>query len=147
MASTQARSGFGALLQRETTPGSGTYITLAEVTNIEGVEETLNMADATHMESPNSVMEKIPTLIEPGPVTLSLNFLPANITQQTLRADLRSKLERNYQILIPAAAGTPRFTFPAYVTSVGNPIPHDNKMTMSVTLTVANTGYTLSDPG
>lgn len=147
MAATLARSGFGALFQREVSPGSGTFITIAEVTNIEGVEETLNMVDATHMESPNSVMEKIPTLIEPGPVQLTLNFVPANTTQTTLRADLRAKLERNYRILIPAAAGTPRFTFPAFVTNVGNPIPHDNKMVMGVSLTVANTGYTLTDPG
>lgn len=134
MAATNARSGFGTLLQREDSPGSGTYTTVAEVTNIGGPSETLDTDDATHMESPDGFGEIIPTLAHGGTVDLTLNLVEADTTQLNMHADLQSKTKRNYRMIWPAQSKEALFA--AYVTEHNPAQPVDGKMVRNCTLTL-----------
>lgn len=130
---TNARIGFGALLKRGDGLTPETFSTVAEVVNIGAIESRLGTTDATHMESANAHMEKIPTLIESGDITCELNYLPGDTSQGLLRSDLMNRSLRNFQITIPGSSKVASFA--AYVTALGPALPHDNKMTQSLTLT------------
>lgn len=130
---TGARSGFGALLKRGDGGSPEVFTTLAEVVNIGSVETRLSTVDATHMESADAHMEKIPTLLETGEVSLELNYLPGDTTQNNIRNDCLNRTLRNFQITIPGS--TKIVSFAAFVTQVGPAFPHDGKMTQNVTLT------------
>ncbi|RJP21675.1 MAG: hypothetical protein C4529_07040 [Deltaproteobacteria bacterium] len=133
MAVTSARSGFGALLKRGDGGAPEVFTTVAEVVNIGETKTRLATVDATHMESPDQHMEKIPTLLESGDVTLELNYLPGDTTQNNVRNDCLNRSLRNFQITIPGSAKI--VSFSAYVTECGPAFPHDGKMTQNVTLT------------
>lgn len=145
MAATQARSGFGAKLARGdgATP-TETFTNSVEVTGVSGGDFIQNTADATHMESPDGYVEKIPTLREIGDWTINYNFLAGNPTQDGLRADNAAGVKRNFRVIIPGAGK--RFEGAAYVKSVGQDIPLDNKMTSSVVLTPTGKWVIANDP-
>ncbi|TAL40710.1 MAG: hypothetical protein EPN91_12570 [Salinibacterium sp.] len=133
MSATQAQSGFGTLFQL----GDGetpteTFTTIAEVINITTPEKNLATVDATHMESPQGFMEDIPTLLSSGECTLDLNFLPSSSTQASLDTAMLARRKCNCRIILPGALK--RFEFAGYVTKLGRAMPHDDKMTMSVTV-------------
>lgn len=130
---TGARSGFGALLKRGDGGSPEAFSTVSEVVNIGRVGTTLQTTDATHMESADQHMEKIPTMLESGAVTADLNYLPGDTSQNNLRNDMLNRTLRNFQITIPGSAKI--VSFAAYVTEMGPEFPHDNKMTQQVTLT------------
>jgi len=130
---TGARSGFGALLKRGDGGGPEVFTTVAEVTNIGSVETRLSTVDATHMESADAHMEKIPTLLEAAEVSLELNYLPGDTTQNNLRNDMLNRTLRNFQITIPGSSKVVAFS--AFVTQAGPAFPVDGKMTQNITLT------------
>lgn len=138
MAVTKARSGFGTILRRGSGTGTPeTFATIGEVTNISGPEITRAVVDATHMESPDQAMERIPTLISAGDLSIDLNYDPTSTGFGLLYTDLKSGRLANWQIDIPTGPGPTdqhRYTFKAYVTKIGPSIPHDGKMTCQVTL-------------
>lgn len=130
---TGARSGFGSLLKRGDGATPEVYTTVAEVVDIGEVSITQATADGTHMESAGRFMEKIPTLLEAGSVSVSLNFLPGDTTQNLLRADMVAGTTRNFQITVPGTSKV--LAFAAIVTKWGPSIPHDGKMTQTIELT------------
>lgn len=132
MATTAARSGFGALLKRGDGGSPEVFTTVAEVVNIGAVETRMNLADATHMESPDQHMERIPTLLESSDISLELNYLPGDTTQTNLRNDVMNRTLRNFQITIPGSSRV--VSFAAFVSQIGPAFPHDGKMTQNVTL-------------
>jgi len=132
MATTAARSGFGALLKRGDGGSPEVFTTVAEVVNIGAVETRMNLADATHMESPDQHMERIPTLLESSDISLELNYLPGDTTQTNLRNDVMNRTLRNFQITIPGSSRV--VSFSAFVSQIGPAFPHDGKMTQNVTL-------------
>lgn len=132
MAATAARSGFGALLKRGDGGSPEVFTTVAEVVNIGAVETRMNLADATHMESPDQHMERIPTLLESSDISLELNYLPGDTTQTNLRNDVMNRTLRNFQITIPGSSRV--VSFSAFVSQIGPAFPHDGKMTQNVTL-------------
>jgi len=130
---TSARSGFGSLLKRGDGGSPEVFTTVAEVVDIGEVSITQATADATHMESSGRFMEKIPTLLEAGAVSVILNYLPGDSTQSSLRADMIAGVSRNFQITIPGSSKV--IAFAALVTKAGPTITHDGKMTQTIELT------------
>lgn len=138
MAATGAKAGFGALLKigDGATP-TEVFTTIAEVVNITPPSHELETADATHMESPNGFRERIATVLNAGEGTFELNFLPDDTSQDQLITDQEAKTLRNFQITIPGSSPAKRYAFSAFVTSIGESIPFDDKMTRNVTLTLS----------
>lgn len=135
MAATVGTSGFGTLLKRGDGTSNETFTTVLEVVNISGPGETLELIDATHMESPNAYREYIPSLLDSGEITFDLNFLPGNATQTVLRTDLTNRTKRNWKLVFTDSALT-TYVFAGYVTSHEPGAQIDDKLSCSVTIKV-----------
>lgn len=135
MAATVGTSGFGTLLQTGDGATSEAFTTIAEIVNISGPGESLEMIDATHMESPNTYREYIPSLLDSGEITFDMNFLPALAAQTTLRTDLTGRTKRNFKLIF-TDTGTTTYSFAGYVTSFEPNAQIDDKLSASATIKV-----------
>lgn len=135
MAATIGTSGFGTLLQRGDGTSNESFTTVLEVVNISGPGETLELIDATHMESPSSYREYIPSLLDSGEITFDVNFLPNSTTQNVLRTDLTGRAKSNWQLVF-TDSNTTTYSFAAYVTSHEPSAQIDDKLSASITLKV-----------
>jgi len=118
MAASTATSGFGCLLKAGDGGGPEVFTTIAEVKSISGPNFQVSFAEVTHMESPSAVREYIPTLIEPGDVTFTVNFLPDNATHDAMRTDLLARTKRNFKLVL--TDGTPAtWSFSGYYSQLG----------------------------
>lgn len=136
---TQATSGFGTLLKIGDGGGPETFTAVAEVTNVGGPSLTRDSHEASHMESPGAWDEHVPGLKRGGEVSLDLNFLPADATQNAgtgLLADLESGVLRNFELVFPDVGAT-TWSFSALVTAFEPTAPVDDRLTASVTLKVS----------
>lgn len=116
MAASVATSGFGTLLKAGDGGGTEVFAAIAEVKSISGPTMQAAITETTHMESPNNTREFIPTLIDPGELTFSGNFLPANATQTAAMADLKNRTKRNFKLVFTNSAPT-TWSFAGYYTS------------------------------
>lgn len=131
---TEANIGFGTLFQ--TDYGSG-YVTLAEVTNITPPAMARDSIDVTHEQSPNGWREKIPGLKDAGEIGLELNLVPGGAALASLMGELAldgqdAVLPR--RILFPDGS---RFDCNGFLTGNEPDTPIDDKMALSVTVTVS----------
>lgn len=143
MAATKAKTGFGTKIFRGdgATP-SETFVAIAEIGDVSGPELRLQTEDATHMESPDAYVEKIPTIREAGDVTFDMHLIESETTHSPLFDDLNAGTLRNFRLVFPSAAT--RISFKAFVTSIGPTFPVKGKMVRSVTLSV--TGKPVEEP-
>lgn len=122
--------GFGTILARESaTPG--TYVAIANVSNISGPGLTRETIDVSAHDSPDATREFVGGLKDPGEVSADLNFDPA--AHDTLIDDLDEQ-EHNYRITWPE--GT-TWTFAAILTGFEPGAPIDDKLSASVTWKVS----------
>jgi hypothetical protein len=143
MAATRAKTGFGTRIYRgDGASPTETFVAIAEIGDVSGPELRLQTEDATHMESPNGYVEKIPTIREAGDVTFDMHLIEGEITQSPLFDDLNESALRNFRLVFPS--GGTRIAFKAYVTSIGPSFPVKGKMVRSVTLSI--TGKPVEEP-
>ncbi|MFD3657034.1 phage tail tube protein [Streptomyces sp. NPDC058620] len=126
---------FGTQLKRGdgTTPGE-VFTAVANVTNVEDAGRTRNTIDTTAHDSPDQYMEFVGGLVDPGEVTIDVNYDPA--AHDTLEADFADKDPRNYQLVFPDA-DTTTFAFAAVMTGFSKSAPYDDKLTASLTFKVS----------
>lgn len=126
--------GYGANLKYEATPGGGTYTTaIADVVKIRPYGLKADAIDVSDHDSPSKYREKIPGLLDAGGVQLDINYDQDATTHQYLEAELG--VVKNWRITFP---GTGRkVTFSGFIDSVTPELPHDNKMTCSVSLVIS----------
>jgi hypothetical protein len=135
--SNTARIGYGAILTDKGTGGSGTD-KIGNVTdlNIGGI--SLATVDATHYESPDAYLEFIAGLIDAGEVTATLQSQPAasgDADEWHMIYDaLNARVLRTYELAFPNGA---TFTFTAFVTNLGIPVPLADKITTTVTFKIS----------
>lgn len=98
-----AISAYGTLLQRETSFGSGTYVTVAEVKSMTGPTMSTDVLDVTTHSSAASGAwrEKRASLIDPGEVSFPINFIPASSGHKALLSDFTGRVLTNYKIVYP----------------------------------------------
>jgi len=131
MAASAATSGFGVLLK-----DGGT--TIAEVKSISGPNFQVSFAEVTHMESPSAVREYIPTLIEPGDVTFTVNFLPDDTTHDNMRTRLLARTSRTFTLhLTDSPSDT--WTFTGYYSQLGLTANIDGPLEANVGIKVTST--------
>lgn len=115
--------------------GTEIFTTIAEITNISGPQNTLELIDATHMESPDAFREYIPSLLDGGEISFDLNYLPADANQLGLRDDLLARTRRNFHIVWTDTGGTTDL-FSGYVTDFTPSAQIDDKLSASCTIKV-----------
>lgn len=140
MPATQAKGAFGTKLYRD--DGTGTFVAVAEVMDINGPAVSQIIEDATNMDSPNGWGEKIAVgLREAGDITFQMNLLQDDTSQNALLTDLGASTKRNFRLVL--AGGTKRWAFAGFVASIGQSYPVKGKMVNDVTITV--TGQTVKE--
>lgn len=131
-----ATSSFGLQLKIGNGGSSETFSTIAEVLDFKGLNLKLNTKEVTNHSSTDGWKEHIGTLLEIGPVTFDVNWLPADSTHSYsagLLKDLVDKTKRNFQMIIPAATPV-TWSFTALVVSFDPVLPVDGQLRGTVTL-------------
>ena len=138
MARTQARLGYGTLVQRgdNVDGASVTYTTVAEVRDIQLPQRTLELQDATHQESPDGYMEFIPGLKDGGEVSFEVNWLPDNSGQSGLVDDFENRVRRDWKIIESNTAAS-YWTFTAYVSQISPQAPVNGVARSNFTLRIS----------
>jgi len=131
--------GKGTLLQREDSPGSGTYTTVAQVRTIDGPSFDSEEIDVTNHDSPGNFREFIGGLLDAGEITGELILDPNDGTHDAstgIYADMAARTVREWRIRIPSTP-TVDLTFDAFVKSFPLSFPSDAAITGNFTLRVS----------
>lgn len=131
---TIAIDAHGTLLRID--DGTGSYTTIAEVTDIGGPSMSLDPIDVTSHDSTAAYREFIGGLLDAGEVTLTINYVPTAGTHDAttgLIADMVARVVRNFKLVFPDS-GTTTWTFAALITAFESAEPIDDKLSADVTL-------------
>lgn len=141
--STKAISAKGAMLKRgDGVVGTEAFTEIAEVTNIGGLNLKQDTQDVTSHQSAGGWREFIGTLKDGGEMTLELNYVPTDDTQDCtvgIGLDFKNGTKRNFQMLFPddpVEANRTKWSFAAFVTSYSVTAPHDGSLKGSISLKV-----------
>jgi len=131
------KAAFGIVVNFGTTTGTTTSGTLANVTNISGLDGETETIDVTSHDSGSAYREKVASFIDAGQVTLDVNFDPNATTHRATSGGLLWL--RDQRIICPwkvTFPGTPvhYVSFMGFVKSAGFEAPFDDKLSMSVTI-------------
>jgi predicted secreted protein len=117
---------------------NGTALTkLAEVMQVSLPNEQVDEVEATHMESPNRTREYVSGLIDPGEITLELNYIAGSTTDTLINAAKASGAQRDCKIVVPAKTAAQAFTFKGIVKGYERNAPIDDRQTATVTIRIA----------
>jgi hypothetical protein len=111
------------------------FTTVAEVTSISGPGLSLDTIETTHFESPDAFREFVPSLKDPGSVSLDMNFLPSNLNQVGFLNDYLNRTRRNFQIVWSDADAT-TWQFGGYIVSFEPSAAIDDKLSASAEIKV-----------
>ena len=105
----------GTLFKRETTPGGGSYTTIAQVMNITFPKKTRKTAEVyIHDQSAPVVKTGAYEAME---AVIELAFDADSAAHQAFNTDIDAKSALNYQILMPNTGGA-LFTFSAVISGL-----------------------------
>lgn len=143
MADSDARTGFGALLERGTGTGSPQdYVTILGIKSISGPSISRETHDTTAMTSPGGWREFIGGLKDGGEVSFTANWLPRDETQTDLAAEFDKdscESRGDWRIVVPACPGEPEvfLEFKGILTGQNIDIPMDDLMSFEGTIKVS----------
>lgn len=115
--------------------GAEVFTTIAEITNISGPGVSLELIDATHMESPDAFREYLPSLLDGTEISFDLNYLPGDTNQGGLRDDLLARTKRNFRV-IWTDADESTDAFSGYVQDFTPTAAIDDKLSASATIKI-----------
>lgn len=128
-----AKKAFGTFLQVYIT---NAFVTIANLVNVEPVDLSADIIDASSHDSADEYREKLAGLKDGGDVKLELNYDPAATTHKKLEDILATAT--NFNILyVGAPAGRAAGAFSGIVKSFSTGAPHDGKLTASVVIGVS----------
>lgn len=134
------KAGIGVLLQVSDGEVSPTWATVANVTQLSAGGTTVNVLDATHLDSPDFYSEKIPGLKTADDWTFTVQWDPTDVTlDQTtgLGAFLEDRTLETFRLNAFQLGITTAIECDAYVTTLGNiEVSPDGIMTRPGTLSV-----------
>jgi hypothetical protein len=135
-------TGSGVLVASSSSSLSGgtgeTFTAIAEVKGVRGPSLSGGIIDVTSFDSANSVREFIATLRDPGTLSFTVNYLPANSGHAALLSDLRDGLARNFQLQFSDLVTT-YMSFTGVVT--GAEISAELEQAISANVTIKLTGW------
>lgn len=126
--------GYGTLLKRGDGAEPEVFTAIANATNITAPGLARNTIDVSAHDSPNKYMEFVGGMIDPGEVSIDVNYDPTS--HDMLVADLEDEDPRNYQLVFPDPAAT-TWSFAAVLTGFEATAPYDDKLTATLTYKVS----------
>lgn len=142
MAESNARIGYGTLLERRTSAAGASpevWQLIAERVTIGGPTMSRDAPDVTHMDSPNGWREFVPGLKDGGEVSLEGNFVPTDATQNAqtgLLSEFSNDVRGHWRMTFPTSPEVV-WEFDAIMTGFEPSMPVDDKMSFSSTLKVS----------
>lgn len=128
---------FGTQFKRDST-GGGSFVTIANVSDLSGPSLTREAIDVTAHDSPNQYREFVKGLKDGGEVSLTLNYDPGASTHSDLLADFEEDALRDYQIVaLPGEADEATWEFSALLTALGDAYPIDDRMEREITVKIS----------
>ena len=114
MGGTVAYAGRGSKFSLQTAVSPSTYTEVAQIQKWDhsGVKATL--ADITNLDSPSAYIERLPTVLDPGEITLAGILNPSNTTISQLLTLCQAQTLSNWQMLL--SDGVTNIRFSGYVT-------------------------------
>lgn len=115
------------------------FATVANVVGIDGPGRSMEIVDATHLQSTGGYREKIPHLKDGGTVSLTVHYDPTHATHDEatgLPKKYEDRTLTNFQIVWPTVVGKTH-SFAAYVTNVGAQFQVDDLIQMTCELTIS----------
>lgn len=123
MAVTQGKTGIGVVLKMGDGASPEVFATVGGVTTLSGGGATMNMADATHLASPNFYEEFLPSLRSAEEWTFTLQWAPGDATQDAttgIRKKFNDRTLTTFRIDATAISLTLGIEADAYVSRLGN---------------------------
>ncbi|MFS0736933.1 phage tail tube protein [Sphingomonas sp. 1P06PA] len=91
---------------------NGTALTkIAEVTSISLPNEQVDDVEVTHLESPNRTREYIAGMIDPGEITIEMNYIAGSASDDLISEAKADAVAVAMKIVVPATGGDQQFTF------------------------------------
>lgn len=84
--------------------GTEIFTNVAEVKGVSGPNMSSAVIDVTNTDSENNTREFISSWIDPGELSLTVNFLPESVTQQSLVTDMQNEARRNFKLEWPSGS-------------------------------------------
>lgn len=109
-----ATHGYGAVFAREDDTTAGTYNTVGEVTEITLPSASKDTVQVTHHASADRTHEFIGGLVDPGEVTITVNYDENDAEQELLVGDVYAAGSHSYKITL---ANGVTFTFDGICTN------------------------------
>ncbi len=132
-----ATASYGTQFQVGDGGGPEVFTAVAEVKSIGGFEISANTEEVTHMLSTRRFREFVKTVLEMGDIDLTVNWLPANATQDATTG-MVSLLEdfgiTNFKIVWPDAANT-EWIIPGFATGFASDQEFDGASEADFTIT------------
>jgi len=113
-----------------------TWEEIAQVANITPPQPEREVAEVDELDPPGGIRKKLAGIIDPGEVSLTLNFDPENQGHLDMEQDFRDGVARHYRIVLPNNYG---WTFQGIVTSYA-PQEISSGEVVQVEVTIALTG-------
>ena len=120
-------SGVGSTFKRNS-------VAVAEINSISGFNKTRDIIDVTTLDSTGGYREKISGFRDGGEITLNMNFTRAGYDLFNLDFETNSA-NQTYVIVLSDTAAT-EYSFGGWVTNITLDVPLDDKVTMTVTISI-----------
>ena len=117
------------------------YTDLAEVLSISPPSQAVDIIDVTHLKSTNRLREFIAGFIDPGDVSIEMNFIAGSAADVAIRALEGLATTTNFRVTFPdGTSGSVTWIFAGFLSGYEPTVSPDDKMTANVTFKV--TGVT-----
>lgn len=112
-------------------------VQLANITSITPPGLSVDSIDTTTMGGTSHVRSFIPGILDPGEMSLEMNWELGDATDALIRAMMKGRETRYMEIRFPQLADTPVFGGRGFFTGFEPGVPLDDKMTGSATVKCA----------
>ncbi|MBP7704200.1 MAG: hypothetical protein KA105_02805 [Caulobacter sp.] len=139
MPATEAAIGYGSKFEIAQGEEPYDWEEIAEVIDITPPSDSVDVIDATHMQSPNATREFIIGLNDPGVASFEMNFVPGSAADATIQEVRGARLPVQCRITFPNEV---TWTFTGILTGYEPAVPNEDKMTATVTFKVTGSYVT-----
>ena len=135
-----AAMGAGAAFGIGDGASSEVFSDIAEVLSISPPSQSVDIIDVTHLKSTDRVREFIAGMIDPGEVSIEMNFVPGSAADTAIQALEGLSTTTNFRVTFPdGTSGSVTWIFAGFLSGYEPAIPSGEKMTANVTFKVTGT--------
>ena len=135
-----AAMGAGAAFGIGDGASSESFTDLAEVLSISPPSQSVDIIDVTHLKSTNRVREFIDGMIDPGEVSMEMNFVPGSAADIAIQALEGLSTTTTFRVTFPdGQSGSVTWIFAGLLAGYEPAIPSGEKMTATVNFKVTGT--------